>query len=137
MVKKILRMTGVWLLIILAETLHGTFRTLLIEPLIGGKTARQAAVFTGAVIFFAIAYFLVGRTGVQSSPGLLASGAYWVVLTVGFEFALGFWLLGLPAERLFSDYDLASGGLMPVGLLLLLFTPLAADRLRRKSQRRA
>lgn len=45
----------VWLIIIAAESFHGTLRTLFLEPAIGDFRARQISVFTAALIIFAIA----------------------------------------------------------------------------------
>jgi hypothetical protein len=56
-VQTIARALAVWLLIILAESVHGTLRTLLLVPVVGDFPARQISVFTGAVIIFAIAWF--------------------------------------------------------------------------------
>jgi hypothetical protein len=58
MTKRLLaRALAVWLLIILAETIHGTLRTLLLVPLMGDFPARQVSVFTGAVVIFTVAWF--------------------------------------------------------------------------------
>jgi hypothetical protein len=132
--EKVLRSTAVWLLIILAESVHGTIRTLLVEPMIGGHRARQISVFTGALIFFLITLLTVRWIGVRHVAGLLSIGALWVFLTVAFEIALGKFVMGLSNERLLSDYDISSGGLMPVGLFILLLTPLAANRLRYRGE---
>ncbi len=128
---KVFRSLAVWLMIILAESIHGTIRTVLVEPLVGGHRARQLSVVTGALIFFFIALKLIRWTEVRSVRGLVAMGASWVFLTIAFEFALGMLVLGMSYERLLADYDIANGGLMPIGLAILLFTPLFAYRVTR------
>jgi hypothetical protein len=62
---------------------------------------------------------------------MLFVGLLWLVLTVGFEILLGR-LLNLSWARIFSDYDLRNGGLMPIGLLFLIFAPLIAAKLKGK-----
>jgi hypothetical protein len=57
-------------------------------------------------------------------------GAIWVLLTLGFEIVLGRILMGLTWERIFSDYDIGHGGLMPIGLTIMFFAPLIASRFR-------
>jgi hypothetical protein len=47
------------------------------------------------------------------------------VLTVSFDLGLG-WLTGASVERLVSDFDIARGGLLPVGLAVMLVAPLIA-----------
>jgi hypothetical protein len=34
-------------------------------------------------------------------------------------------------DRIFSDYRIADGGLMPIGLLVLALAPLLAEKIRR------
>ena len=56
-------------------------------------------------------------------------GLLWAVLIVLFEFSLGA-ALGSSQQRMLSDYNMAEGGLMPLGLLFMLFAPALAARLR-------
>jgi hypothetical protein len=59
----------------------------------------------------------------------LAIGLAWVVLTVAFEYGLST-VLELTPERMLADYDLAQGGFMGFGLLVMLFAPALAARAR-------
>jgi hypothetical protein len=61
---------------------------------------------------------------------LAAVGVLWLVLTLVFEFCVVRPALGYSWERALSHYDLTRGGLMPLGLLLLTFSPLIASKLR-------
>ena len=45
-----------WMLIILAETLHGMVREIFIAPMLGDLRARQLGVFVGCVLIFVIAW---------------------------------------------------------------------------------
>lgn len=122
----------VWLIIIFAEFLHGTLRVLLLQPFAGDFRARQISVFTGILIILTISYFFVGWLRASNNSQLFLVGLLWLVLTVAFEISLGR-LLNLSWERIFSDYDIRNGGLMPIGLLFLVFAPLIAAKLKRKS----
>jgi hypothetical protein len=179
------RALAVWLLIILAESIHGTLRTLLLVPVVGDFPARQISVFTGAVIIFAIAWvthrwMFAPSTGPRHVEAVIPSaavknchsgvgwsrgfephaarlrnslpmqgqarparwnpsfpaeaahliiGTLWVILTITFEITLGR-LLGMPWPRILEDYNLAQGGLMPIGLLAMWATPWAVAKLR-------
>ena len=46
----------VWLLIIVAESVHGVLRNLFVAPAIGDFEARQAGVFTGSALILLIAW---------------------------------------------------------------------------------
>lgn len=121
----------VWLIIIAVETVNGIIRNGLIAPAIGDFRSRQIGVFIGIVLIFAIALTFVRWIGDASTASLFVVGVMWVTLTVAFELFVGF-VMGLSRERILEDYDIVNGGLMPFGLLCLLFTPIAASFVRRK-----
>jgi hypothetical protein len=120
----------VWIVIILAETVHGVLRELFLTPLVGDLPARQFGVAVGSLIVFAIALTFTRWLGARELQTQLAVGLLWVVLTVAFELALGT-LLGVPRERVLADYDVAQGGFLGVGLLFMLLVPALAAGLRR------
>lgn len=120
------RALAVWLGIIAAETVHGILRGLFLEPAIGAFRARQLSVFTASVLIFAIAWATVRWMDAEGRR-LLKIGALWVVLTLAFEVSLGR-ALGLGWDRILEDYDIAKGGLMPLGLLFMSLAPWLAMR---------
>jgi fucose 4-O-acetylase-like acetyltransferase len=120
------RALEVWLLIAAAESLHGTLRTVFLAPAVGDFRARQIAVFTGSLLIFGIAYVFRNWIGAGSLGERLGVGALWVLLTLTFEVVLGRFVMGLSWERIASDYDVLRGGLMPLGLLAMLFAPVLA-----------
>jgi peptidoglycan/LPS O-acetylase OafA/YrhL len=126
----IFRAFAVWLIIIFAESIHGTIRQLFLAPLVGDFPARRIAVFTGMILIFLITYFFILWINAPSVKSLFAVGLMWVVLTVVFEFGLGIFVFGYSSERIFDDYDLTRGGLMGFGLLFMLLAPLFASKFR-------
>jgi hypothetical protein len=122
---------AVWLLIAFAEVVHGTVRTLCLVPVVGDLASRQIGVFTGSLIILAIAWAMIGWIGARRPLALIRVG-----LTVAFEVSFGR-LVGLSWERIASDYLPWQGGLMPIGLLALLFAPWIAARLRARRLGRA
>lgn len=128
--KVYLRGFMVWLVIVCAEALHGTARILLLQPLVGDFRARQISVFTGILIILTIACFFIGWIRAANRTQLMSIGLMWTILTIAFEISLGR-LMNLSWERIFSDYDIANGGLMGFGLLTLFFAPLIAAKMGR------
>jgi hypothetical protein len=128
----IFRSFEVWLVIAAAESLHGTFRTIFLSPVVGDFRARQIAVFSGSIIIVAIAIVFRRWINARSLAEQAVAGAFWVLLTLAFEIALGRLAMDLAWDRIFSDYDLSHGGLMPFGLLILLLAPAIAARIRRR-----
>ncbi len=124
------RIFAVWLIIVIAETIHGVFRQLLIVPLIGDFPARQLGVLVGSVIILIIAILSARWLALNSIRQQLWVGTIWVALMLSFEITLGM-MLGLSRERLFEDYNIIEGGFMGLGLLLLFLAPYLGARLRR------
>ena len=125
------RALAVWALLMAAETVHGIARTLVLQPIVGDRRARQIAVFSGSLLILAIVTLTIRWLGVrQSRARLLAIGVLWVVLTATFEIGLGRIVAGYSWSRLASDYDLRQGGLLPFGLVVMALSPWLAARLR-------
>jgi hypothetical protein len=64
------------------------------------------------------------------TPSLIGVGLTWLALTVSFELGLGHYALGRSWAALASDYNILHGGLLPVGLAVLTFSPLIAAKWR-------
>jgi hypothetical protein len=127
------RALAVWLLIVMAESVHGFIRQRFIAPLVGEVSANQIGVLIGSIIIFIIAWLYIHWIGAISFRQQLGVGVLWVILILIFEFSLGI-ALGYSQERMLSGYNLAKGGLMPLGLAFMLFAPNLAARVRRFGQ---
>lgn len=121
---------AIWTILILAEIVHGIARSVLLVPYVGEFRSRQIGVFSGSVLILAIAFVFVKWLGASRSADFLTVGLIWVVLTLAFEVLFGRFVMGLSWERLTSDYKVWEGGLLPLGMIVLLFAPLIAGKLR-------
>jgi len=124
------RAIAVWLLIMLLESVLATLRALFLAPAIGDFPARQLGVLTGCVLVFLVTLIAFIWLRARSGGALLRIGALWVSLTVLFEAGLGRLVLGFDWARILSDYDLSRGGLMGLGLVAMLLTPLVVGKIR-------
>ena len=141
------RALAIWFAIMLTESIHGTLRTLYLEPIMGGFRARQLSTVTATIIIFTITWLTMrwlraatSMPGEQGGGGLrrgsrlstavgLVIGAIWVALTLIFEFSLG-QAFGMTWPRMLEDYDLTRGGLMGLGLAAMFVTPWVVNRYR-------
>lgn len=128
------RAVAVWIVLILAEILHGIARGVLLVPHLGEFRSGQVGVFTGSCIILLIAIAAVRWLGASRFSQFVAVGILWVVLTVAFEVLFGRLVIGATWQRLAADYDLPHGGLMPLGLVVLLLSPWIASKVRGQSR---
>jgi hypothetical protein len=63
----------VWLILIVAEILHGIVRAVFLVPLVGDFRSSQIGVFSGSIIIPVIA-FIICAMGWRDSSGAVASG---------------------------------------------------------------
>lgn len=126
----VIRSLAIWLVLICIEIVHGILRAILLVPLVGEFRSNQIGVFTGSAIILAIAYFTIHWIEARRPYQLLLVGLIWLVLTVAFEVIFGRFVVRLSWERIASDYNVLNGGLMPLGLLFLFFSPMFALKLR-------
>jgi len=119
-----------WMLIAVAEALHGTLRVRYLNRLVGDRRARQIGVFTGSAIILAIAWACVPLIGAVGRTELLAVGALWLALMLAFDIAFGRWVFKASWQRIGAEFDLRRGGLLGLGMLFVLFAPLLAAKLR-------
>lgn len=124
----VVRSILIWLALIVAEIIHGILRAIVLVPFVGEFRASQIGVFIGSAIILAITCLTIRWIRASGQRQLLLVGFIWVVLTVAFELLFGRFVVGLSWERLTADYNLAEGGLMPVGLLIMLSSPMIASR---------
>ena len=124
------RAIAVWLVLICAEILHGIARGIFLVPHVGEFRSGQIGVLTGSIIILVIALAFIRWIGASRTSDLLAVGFLWLGLTLAFEILFGRFVVGASWERLAADYNVLEGGLLPLGMLVLLMSPLIAEKIR-------
>lgn len=123
-----------WLLVALAETVHGTLRTLYLAPVVGDLASRQLGICSASLLILLIAWATIRWIGATGTRPLLAVGLLWLVLMLCFEVGVGR-AFGLSWERIVADYLPWRGGFMILGMCVLTLSPWIADRLRAPRER--
>lgn len=123
-----------WLVFIAAETAHGIVRGLVFAPF-ASPFLDVLAFALGSFIAFSVAFIFAPFIRSPNAIRWLFVGLSWMVLTFGFEVALGLWGRGYAWDRIWQEFDPTRGGLMGIGLALLLVTPLLAYMLDRYMDR--
>ncbi|MHB9067969.1 MAG: hypothetical protein ACYC4B_29655 [Pirellulaceae bacterium] len=124
------RAITVWLVLIVAEILHGIARGIFLVPHVGEFRSSQIGVFTGSIIILVIAIVFVRWMAATRPAQLLTVGFLWIALTLTFEILFGRFVVGASWEQIATDYNVLQGGLLPFGMLILLLSPLIAWKVR-------
>ena len=119
----------VWLLIMALETMHGVLRNRFLTPVVGDLHARQIGALAGSLLVLGTALLLIRWVRPDSFRALLGIGVLWLILTLAFEFGLGR-AVGKSWSDLLADYNLAHGGLLSLGMVVLVLAPWLAARIR-------
>jgi hypothetical protein len=131
----LIRAIAVWLVIIAAESVSGAIRRLWLIPILGDARSGRIGFVVGAIIIITIAWFFVRWMRAETTAALLLIGLLWAALTLLFEIALGRLVFDYSWARIAADYDITQGGLMAIGLVVLLFAPWIAAKLRGTDKR--
>jgi hypothetical protein len=120
----------VWVLIAVAESVHGILRVTFLQPRIGDLQARQAALVSGALIIVVIATLTIRWIGAAGARQQVALGALWMALMVVFDIAVGRQVFGYSWSRIAADFNPVAGGFLGAAMLVLLVAPWLAAGLR-------
>jgi hypothetical protein len=67
------RAVGIWLTLVVVESLHGAMRRIVLEPHLGDLPARQVSVLTGAVLIIIVFWFTLKWLGPQQRTALVGA----------------------------------------------------------------
>ena len=115
---------GVWAVMAVVAVVNGGFREVVLIPRLGDYPGHVAstALLVAAILLVSLAYF--SRTPIAyERVELVAIGALWTVLTVGFEFAVGY-VEGTPVSVTVGQYDVFAGQVWIAVPIALLVSPL-------------
>ena len=117
------RSTAIWLVILTVAIMNGAFRQGILVPRLGDATGHviSTVLLSGAVLV--VTWLTVGWIQPSNYREAWSIGAYWLALTVGFEFLAGHYLFHTPWPVLLADYNVLKGRIWPLVLVLTFSAP--------------
>ncbi len=125
-----LKAAGLWLGFLVVAIGCGFIREKFLVPGLGPLGGRALGTLLVALIIFGLIYAYVGTIKGATPVALFKLGAGWTMATIAFEFLFGHYVMGLAWESLRADYNIFQGRLWPLVLIVTLFGPLLARKLR-------
>ena len=126
----LLKSTAVWFLILLGAIANGALREAVLLPRLGTTAAYLLSGVLLSLVILAATLGCIRWLGVHNRLQALRTGAFWLLLTLCFEFGFGHFVQGRPWPDLLQAYTFQDGNLWPLVLLVTVFAPLIALRIR-------
>ena len=119
---------GVWAVMAGVAVSNGIFRELVLIPQVGDYPGHVISTLLLVAAIVIIAYVYFSHSSVDYRQAELALvGVGWTVLTVGFEFLVGY-AEGTPASETVAQYNVLAGQVWILVPLTLLVTPFLLGR---------
>ena len=113
---------GVWILFMLLAIINAGIREKLYKPKVGELRAHQISSIIFIILIFVVSYAFLKRVDATSMQSLLL-GIIWFLLTIGFEFLFGHYIIKHPWSKLLADYNILKGRLWGLVLICILIAP--------------
>lgn len=116
---------GIWFILVVAAILNAGLRESLITPRMGQQAGHVISTITLVCIILLITYlFLTNLNMSYTQTDLILVGVLWLVLTIGFEFGFGHYVMGHSWDKLLADYNLLKGRVWVLVPLTIFIAPL-------------
>ncbi|MBW1972603.1 MAG: hypothetical protein JRI44_07180 [Deltaproteobacteria bacterium] len=119
---------GVWFIFVVIAILNGVFRESFITPKIGEKIGHVISTIIFICFILIGTYLFISNLKINyTKMDLLLIGAFWLILTILFEFIFGHYVMGHPWDKLLADYNILKGRIWSFVLLTIFIAPLLVD----------
>ena len=98
-----------WLGMVALAFANGTVRAVGYQPLVGETAARQIATVALLGLLGGYVWVLHRRAPLPDTGTAVVVGGTWALLTLGYEFGIGHYVLGTPWAEVLADYDVSRG----------------------------
>jgi hypothetical protein len=107
-----------------AGILNGVFRESFITPKVGEHAGHVISTIILICVILVVTYLFINNLTINyTMTDLLLIGAFWLILTVLFEFGFGHYVVGHSWSRLFADYNILKGRVWSLVLLATFIAP--------------
>lgn len=120
----------IWFVILVLANLNGAAREAWLIPRLGEPVGRVVSTVALCGIVFLLTWFTIRWIGPANPSDAMRIGVLWLGLTLAFEFLVGHYVFRQPWTALLEDYDISRGRIWPLALLVVLFGPVLAARLK-------
>lgn len=115
---------GLWLIFVVLAIINGVARNSIYAPKIGEHKGHIISSVIAICYILAVTYIFVNvLKPAVTLIDLLLIGAFWVTITVLFEFGFGHYVIGHSWDHLIADYAILKGRIWSLVLLTTFLAP--------------
>lgn len=126
----VLRVTTIWASFIPIAIINGILREKCLVPLLGKRLALPLSGISAGLLFFLLTYLSLPWFGQLKPHQYRLIGLAWLAMTVLFEFLFGRFVAGKSWEELLQAYNILTGNLWLLVLVVIAVSPYLAARVR-------
>ena len=126
----LLKASAIWIAFLALAIINATIREKALAPFLGARIALPLSGITLALLIFLVTQLLIPQLGRLTTVQYLTIGGLWLLMTVAFEFAFGRYVIGDSWAVLLKSYDISSGNLWLLVLLVISVSPYLCARVR-------
>ena len=127
-----LKAAVVWFVMALFAILNGILRENLLIPSLGETIAQPLSGILLSILIFILTYLFFPFFAKHKSLTYLLIGVQWISMTLAFEFLFGHYVLGKSWLQILEVFNIFTGNLFTLALLVTLFAPLLVSQQRKK-----
>lgn len=120
----------VWVAMLALAMANGFFRVAVLAPRLGDAGAHVVSTAMLSALILVLNGLTVEWMAPPTVGSAVAIGAFFVILTVAFEFGFGRWVAHKSWPELLHDYDVTAGRVWVLVLVTTFVAPPLAARLR-------
>ena len=125
-----LKALALWFGILVLAVVNGTLREKVLLPTLGNTGGFICSGLILSICIFGVALAATPWYGQLTSNQWLLIGAFWLVLTLIFEFSFGRFVQHKSWAELFQAYTFKGGNIWPLVLLVTFIAPWCAAKVR-------
>jgi len=123
-IKILLYAFGIWVILLVLAIINAVVREVVYAPRLGKDLGHVISSIIAIIYILIITYWFTDSIKADIlGIDLILIGAFWTILTIGFEFGFGHYVMGRSWDYLLADYNLLKGRLWSLVLLTMLIAP--------------
>lgn len=128
----LIKALAIWLIMAIAAVANGVLRESILNQYFGVAYALPVSGVFLAILVLIILYFSMNLFMAEKPSHYLLLGLFWVWLTLSFEYGLGYFIRGMELSEINQIFNVASGNLFALVIIVILFGPLTVAYFKKK-----